>query len=92
MTQSDPTPNFIKSKNGNWGTSKKLSASPPPSFLSVKTKQWTIERRAHEERQQILGSECKSEEKGERRESKPLMSKTFFVKRWSLTLKYSGWQ
>lgn len=40
----------------------------------------------------ILGNERQREEERDGRESKPLMSKTFFVKRRGLALKYSGWQ
>lgn len=58
-----------------WGTFKTSNFPLSPACLRVKTKQWTIERRVHEE--QILGTESERKEERERRESKPLMSKTF---------------
>ena len=78
-TLSDPKANFVKLKNGNLGTSK--TSSDVPSLLPESEDKTAArrERRAH-------GS------LGQRAGKVNLWWVRLFVKRWGLTLKYSGWQ
>lgn len=97
MTLLDPKPHYAKIQKtwrdlGNLGELLKLPTSLSPACLRVKTKQWTIERRGARGTEPWGWRERTEGREGSEGKSKPLMSKTFFVKRGGLTLKYSGWR